>query len=216
MDLWDEMTDLPTIEFIDGIATAQRSSSEMLRELLGVLDHELERRGLPVKSSMRDGLAPSAVEDAFNVAGLSAPEEVIIWFGWHNGSRIKGQPLPNLYPVSLEEAMKIHALMQQVPEAEDPNEWSAFAGHGWLRLGSETLDVAIDCRTPAELPLLRQPSFDFDEQTGQRQARSLCTWVTWRIQGLRNGAYGQFSPEQGSWAFDPGLVDRTQLQADFR
>lgn len=212
------VTGLPSIEFVSGIATVPDASPELLRELLKLLDAELAAGGLHLPSAFGPGMDEGAVEDALHAEGLAAPEEVVVWFGWHNGSAIRGQPLPNLYPGSLEQALKIyHAIVDEEPsEGDDPDAWYAYAGPGWLRLGAETLDLAIDCRTAAGPPLLRQPSYDFDEASGKRQARSLCTWVTWRILALRNGAYGRFSAAKQAWEFQPALVDPTQTRADFR
>ena len=212
------MTELPDIAFVNGIATVQGASPELLHELLRVFDTELAAGGLPLADAFAPGLERGVVEDALHAEGLAAPEEAIVWFGWHNGSAVRGQPIPNLVPVSLHDAVRIyHAITDERPPAgDDPDAWYAFAGPGWLRLGAETLDVALDCRSASESSLLRQPSYDFEEESGKRQAKSLCTWVVWRILALRNGAYGHFSTSEWAWEFHPDLIDPTQVQADFR
>ena len=140
-----------------------------------------------------------------------------MWFGWHNGSAFPGQPLPNIAPVSLQNALRIyHAITDdKAPEGDDPDGWYAYAGPGWLRLGAETLDVAVDCRTASHSPLVRQPNYDFEEASGRGQARSLCTWAIWRVLGLRNDAYGRFSASERGWEFHPDRMDATQLRAGF-
>lgn len=212
------VNDLPDIAFVNGIATVEDPSPELLQELLRIFDAELTAGGLPLDDAFEPGMERGVVEDALRAEGLAAPEEVLVWFGWHNGSANRGQPIPNLLPVSLQDALKIyHAITdEKPPEGDDNDAWYASAGPGWLRLGAETLDMAIDCRSAGESPLLRQPSYDFEEGSGKHQARSLCTWVVWRILALRNGAYGRFSTSESAWEFHPNLIDPTQLEADFR
>jgi hypothetical protein len=150
-------------------------------------------------------------------AGLEAPEEVLVWFEWHNGSGIIGQALPNMAPATLESAIAIHHQVSSMVLSgeEDPEPYWAYAGPGWLRLGIDNLNVAVDCRSATTPVRLRQPSFDFDSSTGRGQAVSLCTWIAWRIAGLRAGAYGRFQPEFRLWEFHPELLSQSQLLADF-
>lgn len=211
------MNELPEITFVHGAATVASPSIELLETLLKTYDDELRRGGVDVDTALRPGLPREDIVRALHAAGLSAPEELICWFAWHNGGR-HGQQFPNLAPASLESAIGVQRMIARTPidRGMDPDGFWGHAGLGWLRLGIDSDDVAVYCGADAsDIVDLRQPGYD-DDQSGRCRAVSLCTWVAWRIIGIRNGAYGRYDASRGGWDFHPELVDSTQRRAGFR
>jgi hypothetical protein len=213
------MIELPEIIFADGVATIESPSPELLRQLLNVLETELVRAGVNVSEELAPGIPSDQAKHLLESAGFGAPEEALVWYGWHNGSAQGRQAVPNILLVRLDEAIDANRTIvaTEVDAGEDPEAYWAHAGPGWLRLGGDNYDPAIYCGPDATGPLhLRQPNFEDDDGSGKWHARSLCTWVIWRIIGIRNGAYGRYSEATREWGHHPELLDPSQLRADIR
>jgi hypothetical protein len=89
-------------------------------------------------------------------------------------------------------------------------------GYGWLPLTTD-LEARLNvyCRGKAEdTPLVRNAEFGYADQfyKNKLQAVSLCTIVTWWIEGIDAGAYTWDGPEAG-WA-QPDLARIPALQLE--
>jgi hypothetical protein len=60
-----------------------------LASLLEQLEEVLRAFGAPVADALQPGLPDDAVRAALAAEGLGAPEELIVWWGWHNGAGVE-------------------------------------------------------------------------------------------------------------------------------
>jgi len=218
--------DLPEIAQTSDGPMALHSTPQLLRKLLLNLEAECRRAGIDVDSWLKPGIDESEVRLALSGAGLSCPDELVIWYGWHNGHtrpvpRTGGPPLPRLSMMSVEEAVDVYteklkskpATLQQFPDFDIDHHWGA--GSGWLRLDQNVHGVAIDCSLETVPPRVRFPNEDFQYETGGRfRAVSLCTYVTWQIYGLRQGGF-KYNVTTATWDVDSGRLAPSQQAASF-
>lgn len=215
----------PIVKKPDGYM-AEGSSPALLAELLSVLEQEISTAGAPFRDWARPGIEGDVVADELSKVGLVASPELIVWFGWHNGfidppRPEGGSPMPNCVLTSLEAAVQIYRewVLDMVRptgvEWDDVDlEWGA--GKGWLRLVASTVGLAIDCTGNfGGPPKLHYASEDFAyEGQDVYRAVSLCTFVTWQIEGIRNGGY-VWSNEKKRWFGETSKMPSTQRAARF-
>jgi hypothetical protein len=63
-----------------------------LRPLLEELDRRLRAFGAPIVEAFRPGLPAGEVKAVFADEGLSAPDDVVTWWGWHDGAAVSDAP----------------------------------------------------------------------------------------------------------------------------
>jgi hypothetical protein len=185
--------------------TVEGASAELLKDLLRQLEGELRRQGAPVKQFLLPGAQRREVEDSFKRMGVTAPDEAVVWFGWHNGAVPgvgNGGVLPLFEPWPL-----------SVIEYERPQPWGSDFGPGrwewdpnWIHIMGNQYGLAMSCADdPAQPPLIRFVTSDSAHGTEASQTDyqvvSLCTPVTWWIDSLQRGWY-QWDDDNGYWQLD--------------
>ena len=89
--------------------TVDGASASLLGRLLKELERELVEQDVPVSDYLARGASPAEVREAFASCGLIAPDEAVVWFGWHNGPTGVGnsvKALPMFHFWSLDDCVR--------------------------------------------------------------------------------------------------------------
>ncbi|MCA0218566.1 MAG: hypothetical protein LCH43_14610 [Actinobacteria bacterium] len=198
------------------------SSAPRLAELLNQLEGHLVRAG-SATHLLNPGLSGQRIRNQLAASGLSAPDELIVWFGWHDG-RVLDDPrsfdvIPNFPIASLSEAIERHEeFTSEFPglDPRDENDWGI--PRGWLSLTQTNYGTAVHCLgEPSASPQVRVATPFFYEEDGHR-AVSLCTLVAWWIVGLGGGGYVRREPRfeyDGWWDVDRARLHPLQVESLF-
>lgn len=193
---------LPKLQKTSDGWTVDNASPSLLVELLDELARCAADAGAPLHDVLQPGLSRQQVVDGLGQLGLAAPEELVAWWGWHNGSRpglIGGQ---GMALNSLEYALAIYP-----HDALGTGEFSWNPAYVTL-LGPGSYGVSVSTAQSLTPPAVRGTESGAGTEPGRvdNQAISLCTVVTWWITARRNGwitwqDFGGF----GSWLPDINL-----------
>ena len=220
--LLDPMKTLPIITQTSLGPSVEHPSVDLLRELLPELDKRLRQAGVAA-DALRAGLRSEEISFKAAAAGLEPHPEVVAWFEWRNGASPERpdvvHALPQVRLASLDEALARYADTQEMLEswADDPALREMHWGRdtGWLALVDDGAGLTVEASAPAE----RSPGihnahsmFTLEPDTGR--AVSLCTYVTWLVEGLRAGAH-DYSPASGLWGSDMNKMPASQVRAQF-
>ncbi len=162
--------------------------------LLDLFFDEIASIGLPIFEHLKPGLPEAQIRSVLSTRGLSAPDELIAWYSRFDGPEFAVDEQPfNCFPKfalhSLETAITLFDRDSSAPGlGTEPWEWDPR----WLRLGGPVQSMAVQCGPIAEAPVLVRSVGD--DRTTQEirppyQVVSLCTPLTWWIEGLRAGLY---------------------------
>jgi hypothetical protein len=172
--------------------SVEGASSELLSELLQELETELRDAGVPVDAAFRPGTSAPQLRAAFALAGVAVPDEIVVWFGWHDGVNrpIGNRVLPIFEMWSSEETIQKYVNPNGAPKGSEAWQWNPE----WLHFVGDNNGIAVSCGSgPEAAPLVRRISagLDYGTQAGDtlHQVVSLCTPVTWWIESMRNGWY---------------------------
>jgi hypothetical protein len=202
---------------------ADGSSPALLAELLDQVEEEFTAAGAPLDRWLAAGIGADEVSGRLAEVGLAAPDELLVWFGWHNGlapahdGEFPQRALPNFVPASIELAVGLYrdmVLNFEAPPRVPRHHFMFGAGEGWLRIVDDLRGCAVDCSggTPsARPPRIRSADDQFDEDDPNKlgQAVSLCTYVTWWLESLHTGAISWNLAEQ-RWDIDFADMPATQ------
>ena len=204
-----------TVEVADGLSV-DGASAELLERLLPEFEMELRRAGVAVDECFAPPIGRSTVAAAFERLALPLPEEVVTWFGWHDGvvdlTWMKAFPKFEFY--SLENVVDRYLNERGWPKGHEDWQWNPE----WIQLLGDNNGLAIECLPPSDVsPRVRPLSHDGEWGTqpdnGYAQVVSLCTPVTWWIESLRAGEYTWY-PEHRAWDWDFGKPsDRPEKRA---
>jgi hypothetical protein len=137
-----------------------------LRGLLDELEHRLRAFGAPIVEAFRPGVSADEVRAVLAAEGLSAPDDVVVWWGWHDGAALHDAPPvhsgPSVYlrsentlvedwhVLSLREAVRTHRWFRADAEKTPPDLLPA----GWFPIlvtGAKPV-MWIDCAAAADAP----------------------------------------------------------------
>ena len=180
--------------------TVEGAPAEMLTELLRELDESLTRAGFPVDRLLLPGSDEGSIRAAVARVGLIAPDELVAWFSWHEGSARLDAARPFVPGCTLWSLESVLSLYEKEPLGEE--EWNP----NWLQVIGPNVGIAVYCDSDAAAPpLLRSvaPDSEFGTQPNQtaRQVVSLCTPVAWWLDSLANGWY-EWQAQVGRWHSD--------------
>lgn len=213
---------LPSIHMTTDGFKADGSSPKLLGALLEEFESEVVARVGPIGERALPPADAEEVRAAFAVFGLTPPSELVTLYGWHNGLPYgAGDVFPTFPFVKFELALDRYKTYQRVLEEEmahtglPQGELSFGAGPGWVPLFPGQYALAIDCAgPPTEAPRVRATSLEFDEAdpVGSGQVVSLCTLITWWIEGVRAGAH-HWVPDENRWETDDEKLPALQRQS---
>lgn len=181
---------------------AEGASPELLRELLRDWEAELRDVGFPIDRVTNPGVDPAITRDTYRAAGLSAPEELQVWFAWRNGQPFQ---VPGLAGTRA-----MNDLENSLSSRFDPDFWDPR----WVRLAQADPGITMNTADVTPAPLLRATVFEIgtDPEPSHSDVRSLCTLVTWFIGALRSGEH-RWDRETAAWAPRPitGVFDLPRM-----
>lgn len=208
---------LPEIRIGADGPEAVAASPEMLADLLATLESEVARAGVPVGQWLSPPATESDLKAALAESGLLLSAELAILYTWHDGALPGGHAaLPRFpfepYLVSLDRYRIRRANDEQFEDQLGFGGWGDPAG--WLPLVADSFTRVVDCTDPdGRPPLVRSTEPDFAGQRPLAQGRSLCTLVTWWIEGIRSGAH-TWQADRRIWLLDE--VKLPALQREYR
>lgn len=201
---------------------AQPNGPEALGLLLAEYENRLRDLGIPTRELLRPGVSRGRVIDTMAEIGLTPPEELIVWFGWHNGavypSPIEEKGVPSMVishygqSLSVEVAVEKHKLRSTFPAEIGWN-----YDPGWLTLGPDSFGIAVKCNDAVgDVPLVRHVNDEHPlrDLESSHQVVSLCTLIAWQIDALEQGVY-EWSASEQKWDYHydriPALVRATGM-----
>lgn len=143
---------------------------------------------------------PPERHETFAKIGLQAPDEAVALFGWHDGcvATSEGETaLPARFLLSLDAVPNLFKMSRL-----GMGEWDW--NPNWAQVMGSKYGLAISCADdPGQPPLVRsvEDSAGTADWQTDYQVVSLCTPVTWWIQGLRHGWY-QYDQATRAWNRD--------------
>ncbi|MBT0773159.1 SMI1/KNR4 family protein [Kineosporia sp. J2-2] len=175
-----------------------------LTVLLGRLEEQWRRNGLPCSDRVRPGLPTAQIEQALSAWEMEPSEEVVDWFAWHDGGVGEAWVAAGWRLLSLEEAFEHYDTHVTAELFEEEN-------GGWFPLAQNPGGVALvaDCRGPrsarsevgtvGKVPELAPAEFRVD---------SLTTLVGWWVEQFESGVW-----TGGGGSYDSIVVHRTPEQS---
>ena len=165
--------------------------------------------GVDLDSVLAPGIGPDEVRRGFGSIGLVAPEELIVWYGWHNGVRLTpGDKYVGLPPFVVQANLdwSISNYRYQVSEGIPAGVWA----ENWFCMESDRGLAAYCSGNATDLPLLRREQveeYDFLDASIAHQIVSLCTMVSWWIEALSIGAVRPIHDRgRPAWAYQGDLL----------
>lgn len=131
-----------------------------LREALGLFEEELARVSPLAASRLGPGLPPEETAASLQRLGLVAPNDVLDWFSWHNGSMTSDDPLwvsvwigPSLSAASLELLAQDYVEWMTFLRENLPQEYDHE--HGWFPLiATDSGDsIVVNCNGEPQVPV---------------------------------------------------------------
>lgn len=181
------MSEFTFVETSSGLQLRDAGPSR-LTALLRDFDQLLAGIGVDLDTVLAPGLSAPEVRRLFASVDLIAPDELVVWYGWHNGLRVSTENTylglsPFVLPADL--AWSIADYRYQLAETVPIGLWSS----GWLCMESDGGALAVYCSgNAADLPRIRRQhveAYDFLEQSADHQIVSLCTMVALWMDALR-------------------------------
>lgn len=167
----------------DGL-TVENAGAELLVELLSAFDRASDEQGAPADEYFAPGLSRSRISDDLAEIGLSSPDELLVWWSWHNGLRSARQ-------ISYHDQLDLGSAIQLYLDVEIGTDWDYQWHPDWIRTsGTGNIGGAVSCAPGSRAPLVRFVSPEYTgTQPGEtaRQVVSLCTPITWALTGIRDG-----------------------------
>lgn len=182
---------------------------QLLADLLEEYENILRATSPAIANSLLPGRDREEIVRLFAVVDLQPPEELLVWWSWHDGS-VPGIPTGiRNWPMSLKDSLDLRRedtfgsdFGQSRPE--------------WIRVAGEangSLSVSCGLEVP---PLVRRVStFSFGTQPHEidNQVVSLCTPIAWWLQAHENG-WIAFDPSAEIWKWDFRQFPREWLATD--
>lgn len=175
---------LPEILFTPHGFMATGAGAGLLGELLAQLDFANKQAGFDLSETCNPGIGRQQIVDTWAPHGLTPPDEVITWWGWHNGFRkdIGSRSGIQQLPLDFSEDKYRTMPLARAEYAWYP-EWVPLWGQGPAHISMSFADDATGT------PLIRATDGALGTQPEEtdQQVVSLCTPVTWWLIGIEKG-----------------------------
>jgi hypothetical protein len=182
-------------------------------ELLDAFEAQLRARAVPLDEWTLPGATDDEIEVSLSGIGLTAPDELRVWWRWRNGVITEGRrllPQPWGQALSVTDAIARYESCRAVARAAAQPKLNLFADDlwhpSWLPILGTAQAVAVECDVgdgdPS--PVLFVDHEDLETYNKPR-AGSLGEVVAWWISALQTGAWHR--EEAAGW----WLVDRARL-----
>jgi hypothetical protein len=172
--------------------TVEGASPELLRDLLKQYESKIRKAGVRTKDVLLPGLSERQIRRQFDEIGLEPPEELLVWWSWHNGINQRYTTATRFNFLPLEAAI---ATYHSDPHGTDEYSWNPQ----WIRVADYAAGIAVKCEERPGPPLVRYVSAwtsgTQDDETEQ-QVESLCTPVSWWLLAIDEG-WAQFQRDVG-------------------
>jgi cell wall assembly regulator SMI1 len=179
----------------------ERLSMDQLRTLERLLAEQeapVIKRLQPPASSK----AFAAIESEF---GLPLPDELRLWWGWHDGTDVKPHERaakasigPLFEILGAEEALKVTCESRKLALEIDPNEPEVYWGPTWLAIGTDGR-VACDISVRPDSPVsVLDVDYHKTAHPGAVVVQSLGEMVRWWTEALESGAW-RYDDEHDRW-----------------
>lgn len=190
-------------------------------EQLEHLEQLLAAQDAPVVKRLQPPASPQAFATIEPLFGLPLPDELKLWWGWHDRTDVKPHERaarasigPQFEFLGAGGAVRATRESRELAQEIDPNEPEVYWGQTWLAIGTDGR-VACDLSGGPEVPV---PILDVDyhktTRPGAVVAQSLGETVRWWIEALESGAW-RYDDEHDRWERRYELVpperDRTGL-----
>jgi hypothetical protein len=140
-------------------------SDDKLQALLVALEDRLRSFGAPIADSLQPGLPEHRVRAALAAERVSAPAELVTWWGWHNGTHVappkeesgvrqvgENTIFDVFHLMSLEDSLRDRRWMRRL--YDEDLEWPDGYLVGWIPLltsGDITADLCADAEANERL-----------------------------------------------------------------
>jgi hypothetical protein len=190
-----------------GASDSEGFGRSALTKLLEEYFDEIDRAGAPTRRFLRPGLSDEAISATLSEIGLEPPEELLAWYGAFDGitAAFWGEPFmpfPYHSPHALSEAVRLYRQQGSIMGyGSDAWLWNP----SWLQIADPVHSISVNC--DPRLRVLRVRLVGDDRHTqdtpdaAKYEVESLCTPVSWWIQGIRAGYY-YWSPERRIWLIE--------------
>jgi hypothetical protein len=169
-----------------------------LIDALERLETILRGLGTPAAQALRPGLPAAEVEAQLASIGLTAPADLLTWYGWHNGSAAPDGPLgdaeflPNWWFGSVEDMVAlyrddVHWLLDEI--GHQGVEWFPILKS---RTGDYHVLMRCDGLAPGEIAFIANGAFEPDLY----KPRSLEEPLVWWADYIENGKYAFEAPTE--------------------
>jgi hypothetical protein len=189
-----------------------------VRELLEELEERLRAFGAPIAGAFRPGAAPERVRAALEAEGLPAHEDLVVWWGWHDGAAVDAPPVedgPGIYfrpentlvepwhVLSLEEALRNRRWYRQL---YDESGLSSLLPSDWVPVllvdGRPVLLADTGAPGPAPLHVLDEGQLE----PAPPQFESLAELARLVVRAFDDGAVRPGSQDPRAPAIDPAAA----------
>jgi hypothetical protein len=184
---------------------SQDTSSDAQVDFLALLNRfedAVRATGAGVAGLLAPGISEAQVRAELAVIGMEPAQELVTWFGWHNGLTTAHPEttgdgcLLRWCPLSLRESIDE---WQRMPRGPELWQWKPT----WLPIGlfGGPQRLAVDCTPPqARLATVREavPEFGYFDESQVPSVTGFATVVGWWLEALEQGWY-TFVPEANAW-----------------
>jgi hypothetical protein len=174
-------------------------------KLLEHLEWLLVGQRAPIVQRFQPPASPEALMAVEAHLGRPLPLELQEWWGWHNGTDVKGHERavrcligPSFIPLRTDEAVATTKGCRADAEEIVPNDPDSSWGSTWLAIGSHgkvACETALDVDAP--VPIL-DVDYHHVDVPGTVAAKSFGEMVRWWIEALESGAW-IYEPEHDWW-----------------
>jgi len=169
------------------------------------LERLLVQQEAPVVRRLQPPASPGAFAAIESEFGLRCPNELKLWWEWHNGTNVKPHEKaskasigPLFEFLGAEEALNVTRDSRALAQEIDPDEPEIYWGQFWLALGTDGRVACDLARDPDSPVTILDVDYHKASHPGAAVAQSLGEMVRWWIEALESGAWS-YDLEHDRW-----------------